>query len=310
MLTLEKVARGLGKYKSMAMYFAKNEMLADDVLQDVFVKINRRKDKDGNLDFLQYKDGMNESYIFLMVKSCYYDIIRKETRYADAIPKAGLEQPKEPSIMEHHLKGLNWYDRKLTEVYFKEEHTIRSLAAATHISPTNVFLTLKKTKAHIKHNIEMEIKDEITAYVKQKAKGKKNPIPKVKSKSNTKSRGLGDSIEKVTKATGIKKIVDAFTPEGKDCGCEKRKELLNKIFPYTHTKCMTEGQYNDWNYTLSKIQDNRIDDAELKTIARLHSELFNHKYYEPCRCEPKSWKKLIVDINKVYKTYTDELQDS
>jgi hypothetical protein len=41
-----------------------------------------------------------------------------------------------------------------------------------------------------------------------------------------KSKGLGDSIEKITTATGIKKIVDVAT-KGKDCGCNKRKEKLN-----------------------------------------------------------------------------------
>jgi hypothetical protein len=43
------------------------------------------------------------------------------------------------------------------------------------------------------------------------------------------SKGLGDSIEKFTKATGIKKLADKI-PGG--CGCNKRKEKLNEIFPY------------------------------------------------------------------------------
>jgi len=43
------------------------------------------------------------------------------------------------------------------------------------------------------------------------------------------SKGLGDSIEKFTKATGIKKLADKI-PGG--CGCKKRKEALNTIFPY------------------------------------------------------------------------------
>ena len=48
-----------------------------------------------------------------------------------------------------------------------------------------------------------------------------------------KSKGLGDTIEKITKATGIKKIVDKVNKvTGKDCGCNKRKEALNKAFPY------------------------------------------------------------------------------
>ena len=46
-----------------------------------------------------------------------------------------------------------------------------------------------------------------------------------------KSKGLGDSIEKITKATGIKKIVEKVTGK-EDCGCGKRKEALNKKFPY------------------------------------------------------------------------------
>ncbi len=44
-----------------------------------------------------------------------------------------------------------------------------------------------------------------------------------------KSRGLGDSIEKFTKATGIKRVADLI-PGG--CGCDDRKEWFNKNFPY------------------------------------------------------------------------------
>ena len=34
-----------------------------------------------------------------------------------------------------------------------------------------------------------------------------------------KSKGLGDTIEKITKFTGIKAVVEAVT---EDCGCEAR----------------------------------------------------------------------------------------
>lgn len=43
-----------------------------------------------------------------------------------------------------------------------------------------------------------------------------------------KSRGLGDTIEKFTAATGIKKVVDTISKKtGKNCGCNERKEELN-----------------------------------------------------------------------------------
>ena len=42
------------------------------------------------------------------------------------------------------------------------------------------------------------------------------------------SKGLGDTIEKITTATGIKKAVDTVSKvTGRDCGCGRRKEKLN-----------------------------------------------------------------------------------
>ena len=48
-----------------------------------------------------------------------------------------------------------------------------------------------------------------------------------------KSRGLGDSIEKFTKFTGIKKAVDTVSKSpGVPCGCDERRDTLNRVFPY------------------------------------------------------------------------------
>ena len=51
--------------------------------------------------------------------------------------------------------------------------------------------------------------------------------------TDNKSKGLGDTIEKITKATGIKKVVEKVSEvTGKDCGCSERKDTLNRLFPY------------------------------------------------------------------------------
>jgi hypothetical protein len=46
------------------------------------------------------------------------------------------------------------------------------------------------------------------------------------------TKPLGDRIESFTKATGIKKIVESIS-QGLNvpCGCQQRKETLNKMFP-------------------------------------------------------------------------------
>jgi hypothetical protein len=43
--------------------------------------------------------------------------------------------------------------------------------------------------------------------------------------------GLGDLVDKFTTKTGIKKIVDKVTG-GKGCGCNKRKDTLNRLVPF------------------------------------------------------------------------------
>ena len=47
------------------------------------------------------------------------------------------------------------------------------------------------------------------------------------------SKGLGDTVEKFTKATGIKTVVEKVAKAtGKDCGCGQRRDTLNRVFPY------------------------------------------------------------------------------
>lgn len=50
-------------------------------------------------------------------------------------------------------------------------------------------------------------------------------------------KGLGDTVEAITKATGVKAVVDAASQAtGKPCGCQQRKKTLNDLFPYGNKK--------------------------------------------------------------------------
>lgn len=59
-----------------------------------------------------------------------------------------------------------------------------------------------------------------------------------------KSRGLGDTVAKLTHFTGIDKLAErvakAFGKE--DCGCERRRDKLNEIIPYNKNKGHETGQ--------------------------------------------------------------------
>ena len=116
-----------------------------------------------------------------------------------------------------------------------------------------------------------------------------------------KSRGLGDTIEKVTQATGIDKAVKFIA--GDDCGCDQRKEKLNKLFAYRQPLCMTESEYN-WMTNFREQQSNTLTPQELDQIASMWNRMMQTKsFYRPCTCNPREWQRLINELNSIYNTY-------
>lgn len=55
-----------------------------------------------------------------------------------------------------------------------------------------------------------------------------------KINENQESKGLGDTIAKVTHSVGLDKVAESVAKAvGKeDCGCNKRRDMLNDLFPY------------------------------------------------------------------------------
>jgi hypothetical protein len=116
------------------------------------------------------------------------------------------------------------------------------------------------------------------------------------------SKGLGDTIEKVTRATGIKKAVEwAF---GEDCGCEERKEKLNKLFSYSkEPKCMNETEYYWWG-NFKSVQTEYLSKEQSDQIAIIWNRIFGKRsFYRPCNCNPREWKRMIDEIDIVYREY-------
>ncbi len=123
-----------------------------------------------------------------------------------------------------------------------------------------------------------------------------------KKKSSTK--GLGDTIEKITEATGIKKAVEMFTAAtGVDCGCDERKKKLNALFPYKHTECLMEHEHELLKEFYAQFNGVKVEEMYTRPLAEIHARVFNHKFDVPCSCSPKTWKAWIEDLRKVYNEY-------
>ena len=74
-----------------------------------------------------------------------------------------------------------------------------------------------------------------------------------------KSKGFGDTIAKITHATGLDKVADKVAKmAGKeDCGCGRRKDILNEIFPYTTDNGVVTGSVVNTE-PLNKIEGNYL----------------------------------------------------
>jgi hypothetical protein len=117
------------------------------------------------------------------------------------------------------------------------------------------------------------------------------------------SKGLGDTIEKITEATGIKHLVDIFI-DGKDCGCEQRKEKLNLLFPYRFkARCLTEQEYNSYK-EFKAIRTLTISREQVDYVCELYASVFNRQLWKPCSsCSPKPLINMIDKLDKVYESY-------
>mgnify|MGYP001120901742 CR=1 FL=1 len=58
-----------------------------------------------------------------------------------------------------------------------------------------------------------------------------------------------------------------------------------------HTK-----EYLLWQDVKSRITS-KMNRNDYKILCELHSELFKHKYYEPCTCSPKKIRQWIKEVD-------------
>lgn len=120
-----------------------------------------------------------------------------------------------------------------------------------------------------------------------------------KKNHEAKSEGVGDTVAKITKATGIEKAVKFLA--GEDCGCEERKEILNHIFPYQKPLCFTEDEYNYLSERIGKI--NQVTVPEQKELLSIYNRVFkdNRELTSCSSCFLNGvWKKL----ERVFKEYS------
>ena len=116
-----------------------------------------------------------------------------------------------------------------------------------------------------------------------------------------KSKGLGDTIAKITEATGIDKLVKFVA--GEDCGCDERKEKLNKLFPYAKPLCLTEDEFNTLD-TYFKQNTNTLTSDEQTSLIAINNRVLNQKLtFSTCS---SCLRDLVSKLRVIYNEYSPE----
>ena len=118
------------------------------------------------------------------------------------------------------------------------------------------------------------------------------------------SKGLGDTVEKVLEATGIAKVAKWLL--GEDCGCDERKEKLNKLFSYKKKPlCLEESEFS-WLKEWFDRNTDKVTPIEQIELFKIHSRIFQVRN-ELTSC-PSCVAGRVSDLKIVYSEYIDKLE--
>ncbi len=122
--------------------------------------------------------------------------------------------------------------------------------------------------------------------------------PRKKRTTKKKSEGLGDTIEKITEATGIKAAVKWLA--GDDCGCEERKEKLNKLWRYTQPKCLQEDEHEWLNEWYIKRRET-MRPSDQRRMLEIYNRIFDTNQ-QATQCS-SCLREINTKMYKVFETY-------
>ena len=112
-----------------------------------------------------------------------------------------------------------------------------------------------------------------------------------------KPKGLGDTVENIFEATGIATVAKAIL--GEDCGCEERKEALNKLWTYKKVSCINETDLI-WLQEFLPTKPNQLTIKMQEQLKAIYERVFNTPY-RGSTCG-SCWRDMINEIEKVYTT--------
>lgn len=300
---------------------------AEDIVQETYIKILTS----GAIDRAVVNGEINKAFMYVVLRNNVIDYQRSKGK----IYKVELDErlPYEHTDIERHyaldiidreiqeeINSWHWYDRDLFKHYMSSNKSQREIAKGSKISLSSISNTIVTCKNRIRERVGEDIEDiynkeynfvimdKITQEYLDSLDKRTNVYKEAKRQfeAQTEIKGLGDVVEKITEATGIKKLVKWIA--GEDCGCDARKEKLNELFPTSKKpKCLLENEY-EWLRNWFNEPRYKVRSHEQRELLEIYNRVFSQKHtmsscYQCVRAK-------VHELEKVYKAYKIELQEA
>lgn len=151
----------------MAKSFGCDNDSANELVQEMYVRMHKYV---GSLEKVMYSENeINTYYVYVTLRNLYLSGFHKPTNknhvpMSDSVDKEYTEtnfdnEFKLKSLVEK-IEGIvsdwYWYDKKMWDIHFYKNKSMRRIAKETKISLSSIFNTLSNGKEKIRQNTEKE----------------------------------------------------------------------------------------------------------------------------------------------------------
>ena len=306
----------------MAKSITGNSDTANDLVQEMYVKLLEIEKREGSLNRLSYNGEPNTFFVFTILRNLHIDSkrITKGKTYLPIAETLNVLTDDVNEQIEDVEKMLVKHDKvcdALTRLCFEGDdtdkyHLSHFINTVMENKPVSRYAKeLGVTSATITNSIN-KIKKHLKNEVMGRPKGSKNTKTKTR-KPPQKKKGVGDKVEDVLNSKMMKPITEAVKKalwkDGEDCGCEQRKEKLNKLFESQKKPvCMNEAQFKTWALFKERQKPNQLQRSDILLVDRMYADIFKVPYRATrvtigCASCGRAMKRKIESIDKVFNTY-------
>lgn len=164
---LDKLAEKYDDWWNMAKSFKVSDDEASELVQEMFIRIYDYVKEPKKI--LYNENEINTFYVYITLRNLYYSNLKGDKlTFVEEVKDYMVNEYELPNYLEaskkeHLEKVFNnvdsvidtwyWYDRKMFELYYRTDMSMRDISSETKITLSSIFNTLSNAKKEIRQRL-------------------------------------------------------------------------------------------------------------------------------------------------------------